>query len=848
MPGKPIDPPGGRSAFAFSPESLRWAMGLFCAFIGAFVLVAPHRFGSAPYQALASFRGPWAIAALAAGVALLAVAVMRPHPGLRLAVHVLGSATLLSLAASFAFDAIWSGMVAYLILGLATALAGFLPPERTVPRGVPGRDLYALAMALIATVNGSGLLFFPDLFESYFAMIGARLAWIGALLLAGGLLLATVQLRRPDRVSPLLRWTAHLLAGAGFLAYGLDISLPRRAWTGVVLYIVGGVALAFLPWLSRRLERIDTSALRTRLALALATATSVALVLTAAVATHQEERLASEQVLEIRKVEAQAIARHVADWVHLSSARASVIAATAGRVPNDPAAQRAFLQKTLPLYPEIAALVRLDPQGRVVAAAGGLPLEALNRQGVAAGVRSDPRVSLNLLQLPEEAEPRLMLGAPVPGPDGAPVGAVIALTPPHSLAARIERPESNVHLADGFGHSIAKRNLSPYASNFGSLPADWDRAILRGETLPQAGRLVAFATVPDLGWVVAVERPRRAALAGVRRGRDMAFLLLLAVVPVTILLGIVAARRIARPLHTLADAVDQMTAGNPAAPLEPSHISEVSRLSAAFAEMRDRLAERTRESERLAGELRARAEALAETDRRKNEFLAMLAHELRNPLGAIANASYVLERIGMGAADGPAQRSVAVIQRQIQHLVRMVDDLLDVSRITRGKVELRREPLDLRDPVRHAVDTLRPLVEAKDHELRLEIPPDPLPMDADVTRLEQVVGNLLRNAAKYTDPGGLIEVTLRRDRSEGREAVLLVRDNGMGIAPDLLPRVFDLFTQGEQDLDRTNAGLGIGLTLVRSLVEMHGGRVEARSEGEGRGSEIEVRLPLTREA
>ena len=836
--GKLTDPPD-RQVLAFSPESLRWAMGLFCAFVGAFVLVAPHRFAAPPYHALASFRSVWGMAALTAGVTLLAVAVMRPRPAVRLAVHILGCVPLLSLAASFARDMVWSGVVAYLTLGMATALAGFLPPERTVPRGLPGRDLFALAMGLIAVTNGAGLVFIPKLFETYFAMIGTRLFGIGALLLSGGLLLTATQVRRPGTVSPPLLWAAHLLTGAGFFAYGVDISLQRRAWTGVALYLVGGIALAFLPWLSKRLERIDTSALRSRLALALATATSAAMVLTAAVTTTQEERLATAQVLETRQVEAQAIARQVADWVHLISARAAVVGAMAGRVPDDPLAQRAFLVETLPLYPEIAALVRLDPLGRIVAAAGQVPLDALDRGGVAEGVRSDPRVGLHLLQLPGEKEPRLVLGAPVIGVDGAPAGAVIALTAAGSLAGRIERPESNVHLADGLGQTITKRELSPFASAFASLPASWDRTILRGEPLPPAGRFIAFATVPDLGWVVAVERPRRAALAGVRQGRDMAFLLLLAVVPVTVLLGIFAARRIARPLHTLADAVDQMTAGNPAAPLEPTHITEVSRLSAAFAEMRDRLAERTRESERLAAELLARAEALAETDRRNNEFLAMLAHELRNPLGAIANASYVLERIGAG--DSPAQRSVAVIQRQIQHLVRLVDDLLDVSRITRGKVELRKERIDLRDPVRHAVDTLRPLVEAKEHQLLLELPPVPLPMDADVTRLEQVVGNLLRNAAKYTDPGGRIEVILRPD---GHKAVLLVRDNGMGIAPDLLPRVFDLFTQGEQELDRTGAGLGIGLTLVRSLVEMHGGRVEARSEGAGRGSELEVRLPL----
>ncbi|MFP5288400.1 MAG: ATP-binding protein, partial [Thermoanaerobaculia bacterium] len=299
---------------------------------------------------------------------------------------------------------------------------------------------------------------------------------------------------------------------------------------------------------------------------------------------------------------------------------------------------------------------------------------------------------------------------------------------------------------------------------------------------------------------------------------------------------------IARPLAALAQAVEEMTAGNPAvpgAPLESSDITEVASLAAAFQEMRGRLAVRTRESELLAAELRARADALAETDRRKDEFLAMLAHELRNPLGAIANASHVLDQIG--TPQPPMQRAVGVIQRQIQHLVRLVDDLLDVSRITRGKIELRLEPVDLRDAVRGAVEMTRPIVEGKEHALRVELPPEPLPVHADPTRLEQVLGNLVRNAAKYTEPGGRIEVSAW---SEGGEAVARVRDNGIGIPPELLPRIFDLFIQGEQSLDRSGGGLGIGLTLVRRLVEMHGGRVEAQSGGEGQGSEFTVRLPL----
>jgi signal transduction histidine kinase len=354
-----------------------------------------------------------------------------------------------------------------------------------------------------------------------------------------------------------------------------------------------------------------------------------------------------------------------------------------------------------------------------------------------------------------------------------------------------------------------------------------------------AGNLAAFSIVPRSHWTVAVERPRSAALAGVRQGRNMAYLLLLVCGGLAALAGIVTARRIARPLGTLADAVDQLTLGNPEAPVPESSIAEIDRLAAAFGELRDRLAARTAESERLATELRGRAEALAEADQRKDEFLAMLAHELRNPLSAIANASHLLTHTEQ--PEPPMARAVAIIERQIHHLVRLVDDLLDVSRITRGKVELKRSPVDLVDLVRQTIESNRALVENRGIALGADLPPGTLPLDADPTRLEQVLANLLRNAAKFTEPGGRITVSVA---ASGTEAAVRVKDTGIGIDPELLPRIFDLFTQGEQPLDRRGAGLGIGLTMVRRLVELHGGRVEAASAGPGQGAELTVWLPL----
>jgi signal transduction histidine kinase/CheY-like chemotaxis protein len=230
--------------------------------------------------------------------------------------------------------------------------------------------------------------------------------------------------------------------------------------------------------------------------------------------------------------------------------------------------------------------------------------------------------------------------------------------------------------------------------------------------------------------------------------------------------------------------------------------------------------------------------ALRDADRRKDEFLAMLAHELRNPLSAISNAVQLIQ--DKVASDPDLRWCRDVIQRQARHLSRLLDDLLDVSRISRGKVTLRRQAVDLREAIRRAAETTRPLVEQKRHALDFRLPDEPLVVDADPARMEQVVVNLLGNAAKYSEEGGRIDVVAERD---GREAVVRVRDRGMGIPPDALGRVFELFTQAETSIDRSQGGLGVGLTIVKSLVELHGGAVSATSEGVGLGSEFVVRLP-----
>jgi signal transduction histidine kinase len=236
---------------------------------------------------------------------------------------------------------------------------------------------------------------------------------------------------------------------------------------------------------------------------------------------------------------------------------------------------------------------------------------------------------------------------------------------------------------------------------------------------------------------------------------------------------------------------------------------------------------------------RRRVDELSEADRRKNDFLAMLAHELRNPLAPIRNA---LDIMRLSEADpATAAQARELIERQVRQLSMLVNDLLDVSRVQQGKVQLRREPLDVAAAVSGALRTARPAIAARAHELILSLPPEPLIVDADPIRLEQVLTNLIHNAVKYTEPGGIIRITVRQQQDM---VEVRVRDTGIGITSDMLPRVFDLFTQAENALGRSQGGLGIGLTLVRRLVEMHGGSVYAYSAGLGQGSEFTTRLPL----
>jgi signal transduction histidine kinase/ActR/RegA family two-component response regulator len=297
-------------------------------------------------------------------------------------------------------------------------------------------------------------------------------------------------------------------------------------------------------------------------------------------------------------------------------------------------------------------------------------------------------------------------------------------------------------------------------------------------------------------------------------------------------LAFLMGKRVAAPIAALAAAGGRFESGADAPTPGAERIDEIARLDRAL-----------RESARTARERQERLQdqttQMQEADRRKDEFLAMLSHELRNPLAPLRNAAYILRNPGRSEAD--AKWSLELIERQVRHLSRLLDDLLDVSRITRGKLELRRERCALAAVVDSARETSQPAIQDGGHELSVELPAEPVHLEADPIRLSQVLSNLLNNAARYTPAGG--HIRLRAER-RGRELTITVTDDGVGIPGHILPHVFDMFSQGDPGIARSSGGLGIGLALARGLVEAHGGTIEARSEGHGKGSQFVVRLPI----
>jgi signal transduction histidine kinase/FixJ family two-component response regulator len=394
-------------------------------------------------------------------------------------------------------------------------------------------------------------------------------------------------------------------------------------------------------------------------------------------------------------------------------------------------------------------------------------------------------------------------------------------------------------VVDGAGVFVARtRNPEQFfgrkaAQEFLDHTAAGGSGVFRYRTVDGMDACVAFARAPLSGWTVAVVASAAAVDAPVRRSIQALAAAAIALVAFSAIAAFLASRRFSAAIGSLTRAAAALPHGG-RVEVTPHRITEVSQVGEALDRSARLLEARQREAEEnLARAAAARAEAES-SNRAKDEFLAMLGHELRNPLSPIVTALQLLRQRGLRWG-----REHDIISRQVSHLVRLVDDLLDVSRVTRGKIELHPERMELRTAVARAIEMASPVIEERQHRLSVDVP-EGLVVRADPARLAQVITNLLTNAARYTPRRGHVAVTARR---EADGISLSVSDDGQGIAPELLPRIFELFVQGPRARDRAEGGLGIGLALVRTLVSLHGGRVEAHSEGPGRGSTFRMVLP-----
>jgi signal transduction histidine kinase len=359
--------------------------------------------------------------------------------------------------------------------------------------------------------------------------------------------------------------------------------------------------------------------------------------------------------------------------------------------------------------------------------------------------------------------------------------------------------------------------------------------VVRGEGLTSPDVVAAFHRSAISGWSVNLTTSGAILDAPIRQTGLLVSLAVAAALGIAVTLALTRARALADGIRALQDALEGLKAAR-RPPRMRSPVREIQSAMEAAQVTADVLGSRAESLAHAQEADREAQEALREADRRKDEFLATLSHELRNPLAPLRNALHLLK---LSKVDDPAVREAQdIMDRQVRHMVRLIDDLLDVSRITRGRLELRRESVDLGRVVEQAIETARPHVA---QGLAVSLPREPVRLYGDPVRLAQVFSNLINNAAKYTPASGRIAITAC---VEGGHAVVSVSDTGIGIAPEQLPRLFEMFAQAKSALDRSQGGLGIGLSLARSLVELHGGTIEAKSEGAGRGSEFIVRLPL----
>jgi signal transduction histidine kinase len=819
--------------------TLEWAVAIYLFGVGSLMLVAPDEFGGAIFTPLHRAIGWVGAAWLVAGVALIGHRIVGAAWRWRMAAHALVAVPFLAFAYNGLGIGTWTVALVFALFALATLAEPFVGDP------VAG-DYLALVFGAINAIQGGIFLLLPSAYAApvYNVVRPAMPLYATGFVLAGGALVVA----QLDVALPLAwRRVIHLAWLVPFAPWLVNFVIPVRTWPAAFWFGELPLIIALLPWLGPRLRAVDPRSLAVRFAVLLALIAAVPLIAITSVTTGAREQLARQDAEAGLETSAVAAASSVANLIELHQDALDVLAASESQLPLRPDNQQELMRRAAEAFPDALAFDVVDANGQQIARSDGQPLIQVSGTDDFEQVRrTNARALVVKLSLTYHL-PNVALAAPIRDADGHFVGFVSVGILSTQIANILNRggvaPTTRIFLIDAAGRAIVHpdaglvarfADLSDQPEVAAALRAPTDRGSIATSS-PAGDVLAGYARVPGLGWSVIADEPANVALAEVRAGEDSSYGGLLLGVALTIVIAVLVARWIVRPLHRLAEAEEALGRGDPTVPLPKGGGSEVESLVASFAVMRVRLAERAADAE--AAVRAAEAEAAL---RERDEFLSVAAHELKTPVTSLRGLAQLLRRFRRRGDDsdwGRVGEIASQIDRQSVRLTNLVNQLLDLSRVESGKLTVDRHPLDVASVVEEVVATFRTMHPGRDFVLSVVDRPT---IAGDALRLEQVLTNLLDNAVKFSPKEAPIEVMVAQNGAA--TARVAVRDHGPGIPPEARERIFERFYQ--MDDGSWHGGLGLGLYISRQIVELHGGSI--RVDGStAEGAAIAVVLPLT---
>jgi signal transduction histidine kinase len=825
----------------------RWLVALYCALLGALMFVTPHQFDGASYVGLRSQLPLWGLLFLLAGGSLIGTLVFAAPDALRILAHVVAAAMLICLAVGVIAVGAWLGATGYVFLAIGILVAAALP-RTSLSFSPADRHLLPLVIGMSCLVSGLIVFSLPgQLASPVFDPVRNLLPLYGAGYLVGGLAVVGHQLR-PFRSTVLVRG-AHLLLGASMWAFVAPF-VPLHVWSGIAYAGIFGGAIALQPWIGPRLRRLDPASLRTRLAVTSSAVVALALIAMVALSTNQEEQTASTGALEEQRAQAGDVAADVADMVDKEHDVLTTMSVRTDLASMSPDALHRLLQGYATSYTEVGIFAAYDLFGKGIARSDDRDPVSYAGRPIFDEVQRTHAFSIDLTDSPLLGASVVDFGAPFDNSQGKPSGVLVDVVETRQLARLVQRgsigTDGRAYLVDGNGRLIVDTSAatdSHFADISGRPPVQAFRQLGTGDSgsllFGNSGSetVAGFARVPGLPWGVVVERPLATVLATTRAGQDVSFLTLVVICALAAASGAWLAGRLVQPINRLGAAVTAFADDGTPVPVPETGVTEVAQLATAFADLQTRLAQRTRDRERLLeAERQARGEADAAVALR-DEFLSVAAHEIRTPLTSLQlSIQLELRRLAQGTVS--VEEIIATLRRiddQARRLGRLVSQLLDISRIQSGRLAIDRTPTNLVQLVDDAVASARS--RAPDSVVLLS-PSEAIRADVDPLRLEQVLTNLIDNALKYGGQGGPIAVELARN---GQNAVISVRDHGPGIAVTDRDRIFERFFRGHGQ--NHSSGMGLGLAISREIVVLHHGQIWCEFPDDG-GARFVVTIPL----